>query len=496
MLELSDITSKRHLFWQWSIPILLSLFIAIQYGVCTQDDAFISFRYAENMASGNGLVFNIGEKVEGFSNPLWTFLFVLGAWLGADPVITSVLLGYCSVIFLGYAGYALSNALHVTKGYHWLIASILLIDPSMLLEGVQGLESVLYAGLITLAVAKQHTEKEATQPTFLRSTILWMLASITRPEAPLLYGLSLFALYETKNKAIWKAIRQSLQYFVVFLLCVTSIRFGYYGDILPNTFYAKVGGLAITRGLRYCWQHMQYHPILWMGIIGGIFQINKKTLALYVLFWGYILYIIAIGGDFKPTGRFILPMNGIMSIASVMVFVQLLKKNRGALVCIVLLHCVSVYFSFTQSMVWAIDRSNNLQARRIVGEWLEQHTHPDTVLAIHSVGVIPYYAKRKTIDMWGLTNREIAKTPTANFGTGMAGHEKSNPIYVFSLAPDIYLPEDNVFQPKPVYQQVETGFPPNFADTYTPFSVQIEGSWLNIWKTKDYKFTTTIKNDL
>ena len=57
--------------------LVCALVLAITYGVCTQDDAFISFRYAENLANGQGLVFNPGERVEGYSNPLWTVLFAV-----------------------------------------------------------------------------------------------------------------------------------------------------------------------------------------------------------------------------------------------------------------------------------------------------------------------------------------------------------------------------------------------------------------------------------
>ena len=46
------------------------------YGLCTQDDAYISFRYADNLVNGHGLVFNPGERVEGITNLLWTVLFV------------------------------------------------------------------------------------------------------------------------------------------------------------------------------------------------------------------------------------------------------------------------------------------------------------------------------------------------------------------------------------------------------------------------------------
>ena len=47
------------------------------------DDVFISLRYAENLAAGRGLVFNPGERVEGYSNFAWTVLLAVPAWLGA-----------------------------------------------------------------------------------------------------------------------------------------------------------------------------------------------------------------------------------------------------------------------------------------------------------------------------------------------------------------------------------------------------------------------------
>ena len=68
------------------LPLLLTclglLGVQLSYGLCPQDDAFISFRYAENFAQGNGLVYNVGERVEGFTNLSWTVLFglIMMAW--------------------------------------------------------------------------------------------------------------------------------------------------------------------------------------------------------------------------------------------------------------------------------------------------------------------------------------------------------------------------------------------------------------------------------
>ena len=57
------------------------------------DDAFISFRYAENLVRGLGLVYNAGERVEGYSNFLWTLGTALGMRLGVDPEQWTVVWG-------------------------------------------------------------------------------------------------------------------------------------------------------------------------------------------------------------------------------------------------------------------------------------------------------------------------------------------------------------------------------------------------------------------
>src|SRR5438046_1501989 len=49
------------------------------------DDAFITYRYAENLARGLGLVYNPGERVEGYSNFLWTLMMAVVVKLGGRP---------------------------------------------------------------------------------------------------------------------------------------------------------------------------------------------------------------------------------------------------------------------------------------------------------------------------------------------------------------------------------------------------------------------------
>ena len=55
-----------------------------------QDDAYISFRYARNLVEGNGLVFNVGERVEGYTNFLWTLMSAAPLAAGSDDPLPSM----------------------------------------------------------------------------------------------------------------------------------------------------------------------------------------------------------------------------------------------------------------------------------------------------------------------------------------------------------------------------------------------------------------------
>src|SRR5262245_10792520 len=62
------------------------------------DDAFIYFRYAENFANGRGLVWNVGERVDGATSFLWTVLLGLAMKAGIAPLTASFALGLLTLV--------------------------------------------------------------------------------------------------------------------------------------------------------------------------------------------------------------------------------------------------------------------------------------------------------------------------------------------------------------------------------------------------------------
>ena len=456
----------------FALCAVISLTLASFYGLCAQDDAFISFRYAQNLWEGHGLVFNAGDRVEGITNLLWTLFFVPVFALGADPVYAAVFLGFGSLLLLFWGVYALCKTIEVPPFWPLLL---LACDASILLEAVEGLESIFFSALLCWGIV---WGVRAEGRYSWQSMVCFALALATRPETPLVFFLfHIFLFWRERNM---RSFLLQLATFIGAGIALSAWRFWYYGDFLPNTFYAKVGGVAIWRGLLYLKFYAQYHVLLVISLLWGWKQ--ERFRPLLMLYTAYVLYVMIVGGDFKFTSRFLLPLVCVPIVIGGLLLEQSRGWGRIALILLWLLPQARLY---QRSLTWAHDRAQNLIARRVAGLWVRANTPSYAKIAIHSVGVIPFYAQRYTIDMWGLNDRVIARTPIKNFGAGLAGHERSNPEYVFSQFPDMYLPEDDLFLPKKVKHKAPKDFPDSFEEQYLSVSIKIEASYLNIWVRKD-----------
>src|SRR5688572_25239317 len=144
------------------------------------DDAFISFRYAENLVDGLGLVFNAGERVEGYTNFAWTLLIAAGMQLGFDPVPFTRWLGlgcYAATLAL-----LLGASRRASGGGLWLpIAALgLALNPHAQLFATCGLETPLFTLLVTLLLLLAACGRRAA--TFALAGAIGTLAAMTRPD--------------------------------------------------------------------------------------------------------------------------------------------------------------------------------------------------------------------------------------------------------------------------------------------------------------------------
>src|SRR5262245_35741540 len=134
--------------------------LATRFYEHTVDDAFISYRYARNLAAGHGLVYNPGERVEGYTNFLWTVLISGALRLGWDAEFAGRALGVLSSL-----GLLATILWYVAKTVEspaalWVAPVFLAISPGLAVWATGGLETPLFALLVTLGVCMAAIDAE------------------------------------------------------------------------------------------------------------------------------------------------------------------------------------------------------------------------------------------------------------------------------------------------------------------------------------------------
>ena len=268
------------------------------------DDAFISFRYARNLVHGQGLVFNPGERVEGYTNFLWTLLMAAAMKLGAHPVQASVVLGLASLAAaLATTTFIARTMIPGSRRMSLSFAALgLACSYGFASFGTSGMETGLAALLVLVALALAHEKR------YLASSIAGVLATLTHPDH-LLFWVALGAAVISLRPR-WYVVRRYAWPLVV-LVVWTAWRYWYYGDLLPCTYYAKgVSGEHFAQGAYYI-----AVSLVASGLLGalplfiiGAWRGHRLLVVRFVLIATplYLFYVAKIGGDFM-LGRLLVP---------------------------------------------------------------------------------------------------------------------------------------------------------------------------------------------
>ena len=461
------------------------------YVPCLQDDAFISFRYAQNLVEGRGLVFNPGDPVEGYTNFLWTLLVAIPQVMGLSVEWFATGLGVLSVMGLVWLVGSMARERESALGLAIVPALLLAGDPPGVMEGVQGLETPFFA-LLVLGMIRATLREAADPGKRPNSAILGALACLTRPEGALWVGITqgIRLLFERRLPG-----RQQLRGWALVTTVLVSqlvFRLAYYGAPVPNTFHAKVGGGAdsLLRGLDYLGRFSASHTVFVVLALAGALQLLRRerhllhTWMLVGSVCAWCLYVVAVGGDFKITWRFVQP---IMALGALLTL-EALRAVRAPLpawgvgaTALVLWGAFDFAPERERALAEARFREEVTRDRKLVGTWLAEHVQPDAVLAIHSSGTVPFYAKLATIDMWGLSDRHIASREMPDMGQGMPGHEKSDTNYVFGRKPDLFVTEQDFLTSERQALSVPAHIPPAFVADWQSMSAPIGQRWFNFF---------------
>jgi arabinofuranosyltransferase len=429
---------------------------ALIWGVATawrlrwiSDDAFISFRYARNLVEGNGLVFNAGEKVEGFTNLLWTLWCSVGLRLGLEAEAWATLWGigaYAGVIFLlGWnairAGHGSGSAGRVLP----VAAVLAAVHPDWNLYATSGLETSAFTFLLLAGflLATCFRDQDGAFPA---AGAVFALAALTRPDGVLPAVVTGAFILGTE----YRRFRRPALFAAAFALIwipVTLWRVGYYGDYFPNTYYAKSAWLPWwEQGGHYILLYFQRYWILLPGLVaipvlalrnrGGIRNQGILALALTVT---YGLYVARVGGDFMYA-RFLIPVTPFLVLSAELVGSALLR-NRAVLLSAVTA-AVGAVMVWTpppvtgtewkhgvanEPMVYSAERIAGLDHRAEVYRRLFENL-PVRVAFFGGDARVVYKARIPVAveSAAGLNDRFIARQEVVE--RGRVGHEKPAPV--------------------------------------------------------------------
>lgn len=418
------------------ILILLALAWWLRF---VQDDAFISFRYAQNWVRGHGLVWNPGDTVEGYTNFLWTVLMALPFRLGWDPILFSQVAGMASFVGTLLATHRLASNLGFAPATALLAVGLLGSNYSFSSYATGGLETQLQAFLWTVsaAVVSGGLRSGRFGPRCaLGLSLLAAAALLTRLDS-LLFAGPLVGLAAVSIAAEADAREPRWRSALLLLAPAAAIvgvwfvwKAATYGSLLPNTWYAKVGASqweSFGRGLYYV--AIFFVSYLLFPLVGVYLARLRRLLKsvggprflvlnVPVVLW--LGYVAAVGGDFMEF-RFLVPALPSLFVVLAWTIVESGpgRRGRAAWVALVLAGSALHAFTFDVSPLKRGFESIPALRRHVEGEqgWitigreLGRLAAPDGGLriAVTPAGAIPYFSELESVDMLGLNDAWIAR---------------------------------------------------------------------------------------
>lgn len=401
--------------------------LATRYDV-VQDDAYISLVYAKNLVDGQGLVFNPGEYVEGYTNFLWVMLMAVPHALDLDAVTASRVLGGACGIGLLLMCWRAAAAVSTRPRDVTLLAApaLLAANGAVAFWSFSGMETALFALLVTAGATRYLRDLRIDSSV----GVLFGLAALTRPEGWLFFGLTkihqLICML-LAGRSLRDVIGQwrGPTWFAALVLPHLVFRWLYYGYPLPNTFYAKTGAsLAyLQHGLRYTQKFLVDYGLWGLVLVGTLALLARKrsrtrVAYLALLVGTYMLYVTVVGGDTLSENRLYIPIVGLLAALMTeglrVATLRLVGRRRSAACMAGLVALVMGLFVVGPDA----DLQHARDALRIhndklheLADWALAQEPAPKLMASTAIGIPRYRTPIPVLDLVGLTDETIAHDP-------------------------------------------------------------------------------------
>lgn len=454
----------RYTWESWTLAFLLLVFVVAAYSLrFTVDDAYIAMRYARHFAEGKGLVYNIGERVEGYTSLLWVLMLAAAHKLGfrmiaAAQVLGIVLSGLALILVYRVVSRRLPGDAAAAR-----LVPIAFLATSWIYAGwaTGGLETALFAFVTVLCVAHLESLSRGGSAASIWMPILCLLLVMTRPEGLMMAGLIGLASLWIEIKAGRRPTVMLAQWAIAFavpIILLEAARLRYYGEWLPNTFYVKVNKVEyVDRGWPFFVSFARDSMFYVWGPAALVAALSLRDLVstLIVLYSGlYIGYTIWVGGDWMGY-RFYQHLMPLLSIPIAHLIsrgVDEIKRPGPAGVArlwqaplrsgIPVLATLAMFVVVEETAFKT--RAEGRETRLTMGEldnyqemdtpepWaleagygLDAVLKPGEAAAASFAGFTAVYTDRTVIDTHGLTDKYVGHLPAAI--RGGPGHEKFAP---------------------------------------------------------------------
>ena len=458
----------------WFIIKTSFVFDRVRYFVLF-DDMMIGMRYARNLVQHGQLVWNLGERVEGFTNPLWVLYFAFLHLFHVPEAKISLLVqltGMLLILATAWFAYRLAHEFSGGSRYAGLAAATFTLFYFPLLNwSLQGCEVSLLALLLTWALWEIVRARQV-DAMFRRPYLLLGLALFTRVDSIIPFLAVLLYAAIVDRRRLRSHVTFGASVLVLTIGIQTLLRWLYYGELLPNTYYQKLSGtpliLRLENGLLCLARFViQVSPILLMLAAASLFPRRRRTfIALLAMIIACQLgYSTLVGGDaweqFGGTNRYVsiaMPLFLVALGYSMSSLAEIVRRmlastdywehrwlwlwKLSAVVAALVVLNVGNTSDFAKRLVMKSPPPDvlELQHHAAMGLLLPRFTHPDAKIAVAWAGALPYFSNRPSVDLLGKCDKVIARRPAQNVPGRLMypGHMKWDYQYsITRYSPDV-----------------------------------------------------------
>lgn len=436
------------------------------------DDAMISMRYAWNFAHGQGLVWNPGEPVEGYTNLLMVLVMAIPnalveqrlAVLSVQVFGVATLLGIAALtgqiaVLLVPDASPRARAATRLAGF-----AVPLLYYPLAYWSLLGMETGLLALLLLAALAALLIYRRSGDLRWARGmAVLLGLCYLTRPESLLLAGLALLAFLAMARTApapvTWRQMAAVGLLFAALPLAQHLFRWWYYdGALFANTYTLKAEGLPLGERIEYGWDYtapfLREHALLLALAVAGILLRRRIETALFgAMIVALIAYQILVGGD-VPAWTYwrmtapAMPLVFALAIAALVMAARARPARWTAAVAVIVggIALGAALERFWPEMAFDVPpyqaplNAINVEKALLI----DAVTAPDATLGVFWGGTIPYYNPERTaIDYLGKSDPVIAAlAPDPDDPMrGWPGHNKRDLTYSIQTLQPTYSEE-------------------------------------------------------